>query len=125
MLIKYRKDSRRGETRKAFSRRDTEKMITTKQRAYLRSLANTIEPTTQIGKFGIGETVIDTVEKALEAHELIKLTILETCPETPKEAMVSLCEALNCEAVQVIGRKVVIYRKSSKVENQKIVLPRK
>lgn len=100
-------------------------MITTKQRAYLRSLANSIEPTTQIGKFGIGDTVIDTVEKALEAHELIKLTILETCPETPKEAMVSLCEALNCEAVQVIGRKVVIYRQSSKIENQKIVLPRK
>ena len=100
-------------------------MITTKQRAYLRSLANSIEPTTQIGKFGIGETVIETVSKALEAHELVKLTILETCPETPKEAMVSLCERLGCEAVQVIGRKVVIYRQSSKPENRKIVLPRK
>lgn len=100
-------------------------MITTKQRAYLRSLANTIEPTTQLGKLGIGETVIDTVEKALDAHELIKLTILETCPETPKEAMVTLCEALDCEPVQVIGRKVVIYRQSRKPENRKIVLPRK
>jgi RNA-binding protein len=100
-------------------------MITTKQRAYLRSLANSIEPTTQIGKFGIGETVIETASKALEAHELIKLTILETCPESPKEAMVSLCEALNCEPVQVIGRKVVIYRRSSKEENRKIVLPKK
>lgn len=100
-------------------------MITTKQRAYLRSLANTVEPTTQIGKFGIGDTVIDTVDKALEAHELIKLTVLETCPETPKEAMVSLCEALNCEAVQVIGRKVVVYRRSRNPENRKIVLPRK
>lgn len=100
-------------------------MISTKQRAYLRSLANSIEPTTQIGKFGIGETVIDTVSKALEAHELVKLTVLETCPESPKEAMASLCEALGCEAVQVIGRKVVIYRRSSKEENRKIVLPRK
>ncbi len=100
-------------------------MITTKQRAYLRSLANSIEPTTQIGKFGIGETVIETVSKALEAHELIKLTVLETCPESPKEAMVSLCEALNCEPVQVIGRKVVVYRRSSKEENRKIVLPKK
>lgn len=100
-------------------------MITTKQRAYLRSLANSIEPITQIGKFGIGDTVVETVSKALEAHELVKLTILETCPETPKEAMVSLCEALGCEAVQVIGRKVVIYRRSSKQENQKIVLPKK
>lgn len=100
-------------------------MITTKQRAYLRSLANTIEPTTQLGKFGIGETVLDTVSKALEANELIKLTVLETSPLSPKETMVALCEALNCEAVQVIGRKVVIYRQSSKVENRKIVLPRK
>ena len=91
----------------------------------MRSLANTIEPTTQIGKFGIGDTVIETVSKALEAHELIKLTVLETCPESPKEAMVSLCERLGCEAVQVIGRKVVIYRQSSKEENRKIVLPRK
>lgn len=100
-------------------------MITTKQRAYLRSLANTIEPTTQLGKLGIGDTVLDTVEKALDAHELIKLTILETCPETPKEAMVTLCDALKCEPVQVIGRKVVIYRQSRKPENRKIVLPRK
>ena len=91
----------------------------------MRSLANTIEPTTQIGKFGIGETVIETVSKALEAHELIKLTVLETCPEAPKEAMVTLCEKLGCEPVQVIGRKVVIYRQSSKEENRKIVLPRK
>ena len=100
-------------------------MITTKQRAYLRSLANTIEPTTQLGKLGIGETLLETVSKALEAHELIKLTVLETSPLSPKEAMVALCEALNCEAVQVIGRRVVIYRQSSKPENRKIVLPKK
>lgn len=99
-------------------------MITTKQRAYLRSLANTIEPTTQIGKFGIGENVLKTVSAALEAHELIKLTVLETSPLSPKETMVSLCEALGCEAVQVIGRKVVVYRRSSKEENRRIVLPR-
>lgn len=100
-------------------------MITTKQRAYLRSLANDIQPTTQLGKFGIGETVLDTVSKALEAHELIKLTVLETSPLSPKETMVELCEKLACEPVQVIGRKLVIYRQSSKVENRKIVLPKK
>lgn len=99
-------------------------MITTKQRAYLRSLANTIEPATQIGKFGIGENVLKTVSAALEANELIKLTVLETSPLAPKEIMAALCEALGCEAVQVIGRKVVIYRRSSKEEKRKIVLPR-
>ncbi len=100
-------------------------MITTKQRAYLRSLANDIQPTTQIGKFGIGETFLETASKALEAHELVKFTVLETSPLSPKETMVELCEKLNCEPVQVIGRKVVIYRQSSKPENRKIVLPRK
>lgn len=100
-------------------------MITTKQRAYLRGLANDLQPITQLGKLGIGETFLETVSKALEAHELIKLTVLETSPLSPKEVMVELCEALGCEAVQVIGRRVVIYRQSGKVENRKIVLPKK
>ena len=91
-------------------------MITTKQRAYLRGLANDIQPTTQLGKFGIGETVIDTVSKALEAHELIKLTVLETSPLSPKEVMVELCEKLGCEAVQVIGRKFILYSLKNKRE---------
>ena len=97
-------------------------MITTKQRAYLRSLANELEPTTQIGKGGLGENGIKTVENALEAHELVKLTVLETCPAAPKEIMASLCETLGCEPVQVIGRRVVVYRRSSKEENRRIVL---
>ena len=100
-------------------------MITTKQRAYLRGLANDIQPTTQIGKLGIGETFLETVSKALEAHELIKLTVLETSPLSPKETMVELCDSLGCEPVQVIGRKLVIYRQSSKAENRKIVLPKR
>ncbi len=100
-------------------------MITTKQRAYLRSLANSIEPTTQLGKLGIGDSFLKTVTLALEAHELVKLTVLETSPLSPKEVMVELCNALNCEAVQVIGRKVVIYRQASNPEKRQIVLPRK
>lgn len=105
--------------------RKGKEMITTKQRAYLRSLANSIEPTTQLGKLGIGDNVLKTVSLALEAHELVKLTVLETSPLSPKEVMVELCEALKCEAVQVIGRKVVIYRQSGKEENRRIVLPKK
>ena len=99
--------------------------MTSKQRAYLRGLANDLQPVTQLGKLGIGDTFLETLSKALEAHELIKLTVLETSPLSPKEVMVELCENLGCEAVQVIGRKVVIYRPSSKTENRKIVLPRK
>ncbi len=99
-------------------------MITTKQRAYLRGLANAIEPATQIGKGGLGENGLKTVANALEAHELVKLSVLETCPSPAKEIMAELCSKLGCEPVQVIGRRVVIYRRSSKEENRKIVLPR-
>lgn len=97
-------------------------MITTKQRAYLRSLANGVDALYQIGKGGISDNLLTTLSDALEARELIKITVLEACPNTPKEIMPSLCEALGCEAVQVIGRRLSIYRKSA--ENPRIVLPR-
>lgn len=96
-------------------------MITTKQRAYLRSLANGIDTIMQIGKGGLTENLVKTVSDALEARELVKLSVLETAPMTPKECMAELTEALGCEAVQVIGRRVVLYRES--VENKKINLP--
>lgn len=98
-------------------------MITTKQRAYLRSLANELEPMTQIGKNGISDNLIKVLNNALEAHELIKITVLENCELSAKEMMSELTEALPCEAVQVIGRKIVIYRQAHKKENRKIVLP--
>lgn len=97
-------------------------MITTKQRAYLRGLANKEDAIIQIGKNGIGDNLLKTVSDALDARELVKLTIMETVEESPKELMTLLTEALGCEAVQVIGRKLVLYRESK--ENKKIVLPR-
>ena len=97
-------------------------MITTKQRAYLRGLANKEDAIIQIGKNGIGDNLLKTVSDALEARELVKLTIMETVEESPKELMALLTEALGCEAVQVIGRKLVLYGESK--ENKKIVLPR-
>ena len=97
-------------------------MITTKQRAYLRSLANGIETIMQIGKGGITENLVKTVSDALEAREIVKLSVLETAPYTPKECMEELVPLLGCEAVQVIGRKIVVYRESK--ENKKIELPK-
>lgn len=87
-------------------------MITSKQRAYLRGLANPIDTIIQIGKAGIGETLITQVDEALEARELIKLRVLETAPVTAREACDALTEALGAEPVQVIGTKIVLYRKS-------------
>ena len=97
-------------------------MITTKQRAYLRSLANELEPIGQIGKGGLSDNLIKTVENALEARELVKLSVLENSPLSARELMSGLCEAIGCEPVQVIGRKIVVYRRSSKEENRRISL---
>lgn len=97
-------------------------MITTKQRAYLRSLANGVDALYQIGKSGLSQNLLTTLSDALEARELIKITVLEACPYTPKELMPQLCEMLGCEPVQVIGRRLSVYRPSK--EDPKIVLPR-
>ena len=88
-------------------------MISTKQRAYLRSLVAEKTPIMQIGKNGVTEPLIKTLHDALEAHELIKLSVLETCPNTPREVSDALCAALSCDPVQVIGRKISLYRPAS------------
>lgn len=97
-------------------------MITTKQRAYLRGLANKISPIFQIGKNGASdEAFIKQVEAALEKRELIKITVLENSGLTSREASDFLCKEIGCEGVQAIGSKLVLYKQSSK--NPTIELP--
>ena len=94
--------------------------LTSKQRAYLRSLA-TAEPTImQIGKDGLGENLVKTVSDALEARELIKLSVLDNCAWTPREAAEALAEATDSAVVCTVGKKLVLYRPSTK--NPKIEL---
>ncbi|MBO5204085.1 MAG: ribosome assembly RNA-binding protein YhbY [Clostridia bacterium] len=95
-------------------------MLTSKQRAYLRGLANGIPAIMQIGKGGIGENLIKTVSDALEARELIKLTALENSMESPKEIANALADATDADVVGVVGRKIILYRES--VNNKKIEL---
>ena len=92
-------------------------MITSKQRAYLRGLANGIPAIMQIGKGGIGENLIKTVSDALEARELIKLTVLENSMESPKEVANELADATGADVVGVVGKKIILYRES--VNNKK------
>lgn len=92
--------------------------MNSKDRAYLRSLANTIEPIFQIGKSGISNNLIKQVDDALEARELIKLTVLETAPDSAKDTSIILAESTNSTVVQVVGRKVTLYRK--KIKDSKI-----
>ena len=87
-------------------------MITTKQRAYLRSLSNQMETIFQIGKNGLTSETEKQVSAALEARELIKLRTLETCPVTSREAAVRLAEALHAKIVSVVGSRFVLYRES-------------
>ena len=98
-------------------------MITTKQRAYLRSLANKIDSIFQIGKGGIEPAFIKQVEGALEKRELIKITVLENSGMDPKDAQHKLIEAVGCEGIQVIGSKIVLYKESK--NNKTIELPRR
>ena len=86
--------------------------MTSKQRAYLRGLANGLDAIIQIGKDGLGDALVKTVSDALEARELIKLTVLETSEYTPKEAAEELAAATGADVVTVIGRKIVLYRES-------------
>ena len=89
-------------------------MITSKQRATLRGMANSIPTIMQIGKGGITENLIKTVSDALEARELVKLAALENCEYTAREVADALSEELGAEVVAVLGRKLVLYRESVK-----------
>jgi RNA-binding protein len=96
-------------------------MLTSKQRAYLRGLANKEETIFQIGKGGINDNLIAQVNDALEAREIMKLRVLETAPVTAREAAIELAEKTNSDSVQVIGSRFVLYKESK--ENKKIELP--
>ncbi len=86
--------------------------MTPKERARLRGLANGIDTVLQIGKDGIGDTLIHQADITLETRELIKGRVLDTCMDyTPRTAAEALAEATNSEVVQVIGSKFVLYRK--------------
>lgn len=87
-------------------------MITTKQRAYLRGQANSMDTILQIGKGGIAEQLIKQVDDALSAREMIKLKVLENSFLSAREAATQLAEATRCDIVQVIGSRLVLFRQN-------------
>lgn len=97
-------------------------MLTGKQRAYLRSLAQKEEAIVYVGKAGITDAIVTDAQNALAARELVKGKVLETSPVTAAEAQAALCEACECDGVQVIGKVFSIYKKNTKAP--KIVLPK-
>ena len=97
--------------------------MTTKQRAFLRSIGTTLEPVMQIGKEGIKDSSIEQIEGLLEARELIKIKVLQNCDETPRSLADQIQQATACEQIQVIGGKIVLYRRSTKKGVKHIQIP--
>ena len=94
--------------------------MTSKQRAYLRGLANTMDSIFQIGKTGLSDNLVKQLSDALEARELIKITVLETAPDTAKNFSLEIADQTNSTVIQVIGNKITLFRQ--KKENSRYVL---
>ncbi|BBF42346.1 RNA binding protein [Lachnospiraceae bacterium KM106-2] len=95
--------------------------MTTKQRAYLKGLAMNIDAIYQVGKSSISPEMTKGISEALEARELIKINVLKNCMDDPRAIAEVLAERTNSQVVQVIGKKIVLYKESK--DNKKIVLP--
>lgn len=89
-------------------------MLTSKQRANLRSQANSMETILQVGKSGVGETLVKQVNDALLAREMIKIKVLENSLLTAKEVAQELSEKTGCDVVQVIGTRLVLFKRNNK-----------
>ena len=96
--------------------------MTSKQRAYLRGKANTIDAIFQVGKGGITDVLLKQLDDAIEARELIKVTVLETAPGSSKEIAEELANGSNSQVVQTVGNKVTLFRQKKK--NSKFDLPK-
>ena len=84
--------------------------MTTKQRAYLKSLAMTMDPIFQIGKNSMSPELTQAVKEALDARELIKISVLKNCADDPRELAAMMAERTHAQVVQVIGKKIVLYK---------------
>lgn len=95
--------------------------MTSKQRAYLKGLAMTTDPIYQVGKSSLSPELTKGLDEALEARELIKITVLNNCMDDPNEIAHMIGERTHSQVVQVIGKKIVLYRESK--TKKKIELP--
>ena len=97
--------------------------MTSKQRSYLKGLAMTMDPIFQIGKSSVTPELTAAIAEALEARELIKITVLKNCLDDGKSIAQVLAERTRSEVVQVIGKKIVLYKPAKDEAKRKIVLP--
>lgn len=96
--------------------------MTSKQRAYLKGLAMTMDPIINVGKSSVTPELITSVDEAIEKRELIKISVLKNCLDDPKIIAQTIAERTRSQVVQVIGKKIVLYRMNKK--KPKIELPK-
>lgn len=96
--------------------------MTSKERAYLKGLAMTMDPILNVGKGSVTPEVVQSVDEAIEKRELIKISVLKNCLDDPRGIAEVIAERTHSEVVQVIGKKIVLYRKNK--NKSKIELPR-
>lgn len=96
--------------------------MTSKQRAYLKSLASTLNPIFQVGKSSLTPEFTQAIEEAFNTKELIKIAVLKNCMDDPHEIAQAVAERTHSQVVQVIGKKIILYKPDKK--NPKIILPR-
>lgn len=97
--------------------------MTSKQRAYLKSLASTMDPIFQVGKSSVSPEIIEAIAQALEKRELIKISVLKNCADDPKEIAQVIAERTRSNVVQVIGKKIILFKQNNRPEKRKIILP--
>ena len=98
--------------------------MNSKQRAYLKGLAMNIDPIMQIGKASLTEENIFAIAEAMEPRELIKISVLKNCTDDPKMIANEIANLTRSEVVQVIGKKIVLYKQADEPRNRKIKLPK-
>ena len=98
--------------------------MTSKQRSYLKGLAMTIEPIFQIGKSSLTPENTEAINEALEKRELIKVSVLQNCQDDPNEIAAIVAERTRSEVVQVIGKKIVLFKFQKDAKKRKIELPK-
>lgn len=98
--------------------------LTTKQRAFLKGLAMNIDPIMQIGKSTLTPELTEAVCEAIDKRELVKIHVLKNCMDDPNEMAQILAERTHSTVVQVIGKKIVLYKQAPDKKNRKIELPR-
>lgn len=95
--------------------------MTSKQRAYLKSLASSLDPIFQVGKSSLTPELTQAIQESFHKRELIKIAVLKNCMDDPREIAEMVAERTHSQVVQIIGKKFVLYKESK--ENKKIILP--